>query len=773
MITLFVREFKAVFRNIISVVALGVIALFSGIFFTRNNLVTGYSEIEPVLLNMTLVIAVIVPLVAILSVSKERKEGSDIFVATLPFTKIQIMLGKFFGIFAACLIPLSTVALYPLVLALFGAKNVFGSYAAIIVLFAMTAFLCALGLVAAYIFKKIWQSVIASYLPLAVLLALGILSNKFEGSATVALTFFITLSVAVGACFWLVTKRLYLGVGISLVGISWLVVAFFVSRDSFVNSISRFFALTSPFKRFDLFIYGIFDVSNLVFFLSLCVALLWALALAMKPKKALRKGQRRPPAHKKTAIAAAAVLIGCFAVNVVACALPSAVMYVDVSDNRLYSLSSKTKAYMKSLDKEVTVYMIDGYKGSEDEDSIERVARYIDRYCSASSKITLKRVDPEKNPEFLEKYGLQGQKLAYCSLIVESDSRWRIVSADEYFVYYHEQQGYISASELEYLLTYYSQLYSIYYQYAQENPNDQTAVAYLQSIQENINSFSNDSVLCFCAENVITEAIEYVTAAYVPTVYSLVGRGEKGTFEKKLDIRELSKVPDDVGLLVINAPTEDYSDGEISVLSDFMARGGRIVLFVNEANGSMPNISKLLASYGLSLEKGVVSSGKIQATYNRGGTVALMNASAIKTTEVTNITVSPLLTFAVTQTEGDEQTSEAKNVAVTAYNKDVQSAISLVTGADTFNEAGGVSLSNDEEEALATFLLNIIAQMNKRFEGSVSTATPKIYTIGGLVSDNSSSGFFVALFIVIIPAALVGVPIFSAYIRKKRNKSVS
>jgi len=175
MITLFVREFKAVFRNIISVVALGVIALFSGIFFTRNNLVTGYSEIEPVLLNMTLVIAVIVPLVAILSVSKERKEGSDIFVATLPFTKIQIMLGKFFGIFAACLIPLSTVALYPLVLALFGAKNVFGSYAAIIVLFAMTAFLCALGLVAAYIFKKIWQSVIASYLPLAVLLALGIL----------------------------------------------------------------------------------------------------------------------------------------------------------------------------------------------------------------------------------------------------------------------------------------------------------------------------------------------------------------------------------------------------------------------------------------------------------------------------------------------------------------------------------------------------------------------------------------------------------------------
>ena len=155
---IFLREFKAVFKNIKLAIALAVLALCSGIFFVRNNLMTAYSEIELVLSSLTIIIALIVPLVAIFSVFKERQERSDVFMATLPFTRLSIILGKFFGVFIACIIPLLTVAVYPLVLVLMGAKNVLGSYVAIAVFYAMTACLCAGGLAVAYMFKKMWGS---------------------------------------------------------------------------------------------------------------------------------------------------------------------------------------------------------------------------------------------------------------------------------------------------------------------------------------------------------------------------------------------------------------------------------------------------------------------------------------------------------------------------------------------------------------------------------------------------------------------------------------
>ena len=191
MFMIFLREFKAVFKNIGSVIALAVLALCSGVFFVRNNLMTAYSEIELVLSSLTLIIAIVAPLVAVFSVFKERKEGSDAFMATLPFTRLSIILGKFFGIFAACIIPLLTVAVYPLVLALMGAKSVLGSYVAVAVLYAMTAFLCAFGLAVSYLFKKMWAAIIAVYVPLNILLLLGTVSTAFESSALVALIFFI------------------------------------------------------------------------------------------------------------------------------------------------------------------------------------------------------------------------------------------------------------------------------------------------------------------------------------------------------------------------------------------------------------------------------------------------------------------------------------------------------------------------------------------------------------------------------------------------------
>ena len=54
------------------------------------------------------------------------------------------------------------------------------------------------------------------------------------------------------------------------------------------------------------------------------------------------------------------------------------------------------------------------------------------------------------------------------------------------------------------------------------------------------------------------------------------------------------------------------------------------------------------------------------------------------------------------------------------------------------------------------------------FESSVSVSSPKVYATESLTA-NSGGVFFGALFIAIVPLAIVGIPLVSIYTRRKRS----
>lgn len=768
MLTVFLREFKAIFRNIKCIVCLTIFALCSGILFVSNNLSTGYTEIEPVLSSMTLVAALTVPLIAIFSVSKERKEGSGAFLAVMPFTRAQIIIGKFLAVLASFAIPLAAIALYPIILGFLGVAKAGNSYASFIVLCALVAFLSAFGMMLALLFKRAWKAIVVSYALLSALFLLGTIAVIFECSALVGFIFFSALSIALGLCAYFAARRVSLSAIIALAGIGVSATVYFAVPTILINSIEKFLKFVSPFRRFDSVVFGIFDVSSLIFYLSSALVFLWFAALGMNFKKPRKKGQKRAGAKKKVSLAATALILLCLLLNVTASALPSTLTQIDISDNKLYSVSENTKSFIKSLDGDITVYMVD--KTGAD----ERVIRYIQRYCSISNKITLKEINTQKDTEFLSKYGIEDETLPYASLIVESDSRWRIVSSEEYFTYYHEQLGYVSPSDLEYYISYYSQMYSQYSASSQASSDD------LNQLQEIINSLSYDSVLCFCAEQSITEAVEYVSRKYIPAIYFLSGHGEKNTSTKPLDIRGLSAIPEDVGLLIVNCPTEDYSASEIEVLLRFMEGGGRAVFLTNAANNSMPNLSRLLACYGLKTEAGVISkndSTKIETVSNTSSStkVSLTDASIINSIDVEGIITAPLLTVDIEEADSstEENKTESKSVAVVAYRGE-NPTLALITGADTFNVSDATSLSDTEKQeylVAMSFLQSVSTGMKKGFESALSFPTAIVYEIEVITIEKSSALIFGTLFAAIVPITVLCVPIFNIYVRKKRSSA--
>ncbi|MBR0454233.1 MAG: ABC transporter permease subunit [Clostridia bacterium] len=111
--TVLIREFKALIGNIYAIVTAAVFSIASGILFVCNNLTLTYPSIDAVLATMSVVAAILIPVIACFSINGERKKGSDELLSVLPLTRAQIVLGKFFGILAFLMIPTGVIFIYP------------------------------------------------------------------------------------------------------------------------------------------------------------------------------------------------------------------------------------------------------------------------------------------------------------------------------------------------------------------------------------------------------------------------------------------------------------------------------------------------------------------------------------------------------------------------------------------------------------------------------------------------------------------------------------
>lgn len=266
---------------------------------------------------------------------------------------------------------------------------------------------------------------------------------------------------------------------------------------------------------------------------------------------------------------AAAVFVIAIAIvlNIFASKLPADKMQIDITSNRLYSLSEQTESVVSALDEDITIYWI-VQQGGED----SGVSTLLDRYKSLSSKISVIKKDPDIYPTFVQKYVSDG--VYNNSLIVESAERYSYIAY--YDIYEYD--------------------YSNYYTTGSYSVN-------------------------FAGEGCLTSAIDYVTNENLPVVYTLSGHGEtalsdsfSGMIEKQnISLSELSliksgSVPEDAGCVLILSPQTDITTDEKDMLLDYLAAGGGLILITDPlaTDASRPNLDAVAAEYGMSETAGLI-----------------------------------------------------------------------------------------------------------------------------------------------------------------------
>lgn len=253
-------------------------------------------------------------------------------------------------------------------------------------------------------------------------------------------------------------------------------------------------------------------------------------------------------------IVTAVVLVILIVLNLAINTLPATITSITGEKTDVYKITDASKKYLKTLDEEITVYIvqIDGASGEHD----LMIRKYVERYATLSGKLTVKYVDPEIKPGFLPSFNKDGAisedalATSVTHLVVESGKRAKIIPYSDIFKYallgddlnvFYQTYGYVPYS------------YEI--------------------------------------ENCLLSAIDYVTLDVLPTIYYTNTHKENVLDEgftafaklenigiSALDIEKEGKIPSDAQAVIIYAPETDFSAKEIEALKEYADRGGNVIL---------------------------------------------------------------------------------------------------------------------------------------------------------------------------------------------------
>ena len=285
-------------------------------------------------------------------------------------------------------------------------------------------------------------------------------------------------------------------------------------------------------------------------------------------KNTVKRNQLAMKGGSYSLIMTAVVLAILIVANIFVSAMPTTLTKYDISSSKLYSITSNTKVVVNNLQQNVTIYWV--VQADEEDEIIENL---LGKYESLSSHIDVVKKNPDVFPTFTEQY--TDEEVPNNSIIVESGERYRYISYND-----------IYETEMDY----YSYTYN---------------------------------VTGFDGEGAITSAIDYVVTEDLPQLYVLEGHGEGDlptTFADSLEkenvvlnsisLLTVDEIPEEADALMIYAPQSDISEAEATMLADYTANGGKLLVIAGPVpEVEFTNLNSLLTDYGVTMAEGFVIEG--------------------------------------------------------------------------------------------------------------------------------------------------------------------
>lgn len=281
----FRHEVSSHFHSLSAYVFGAFLLLFGGVYtmvMNLNNLMTNF---EFVMGNMAFIFLIIVPILTMRVLAEERRQKTDQLLYSLPISMSDVVLGKFGALLVMLLIPLAIIALYPVVLSAFGNIHFPTAYGAMLGFFLLGAALIAIGLFISSITES--QAVAAGLCFVVMLLNYYIsdLATFVAATAFASFSAFAAVIVILALLINMMTKNGTISLIFAAVGEGALLAGYLLNASSFEGLFPKVMESLSLFDRFYVFVNGVFDLSAVVYFITVIALFLFLSVQSMERRR--------------------------------------------------------------------------------------------------------------------------------------------------------------------------------------------------------------------------------------------------------------------------------------------------------------------------------------------------------------------------------------------------------------------------------------------------------------------------------------------------------
>lgn len=279
------HELRSHFHSLTAYVFGAFLLAIVGLGSMLYNLQAAVSNFEYVLSFGSIIFVVIVPILTMRVIAEERKQKTDQLLYALPITTTQVVVGKYLALLVVYLIPLALISLYPLLFSQFGDVYLPTSYGSLAAIFFLGAALIALGV---FISSLTDNQGLAAGIGIAVILFNYYsvsLSEYVSSTALGATAALVVLALLLGAVICYLTRNETLAYGIVFALLILIGVVAFLAPERFEGLLPAIMRQLSLFDRFDTFVSGVFDLTALVYYLSVTAFFLFLSVQSLEKRR--------------------------------------------------------------------------------------------------------------------------------------------------------------------------------------------------------------------------------------------------------------------------------------------------------------------------------------------------------------------------------------------------------------------------------------------------------------------------------------------------------
>jgi ABC-2 type transport system permease protein len=428
----------------------------------------------------------------------------------------------------------------------------------------------------------------------------------------------------------------------------------------------------------------------------------------------------------------------------------------DFTKNKLYSLSDQTFKALDKLKSNVTIY---GFYESGKEDPT--TTAILGKYSGYSKKVHVQYIDPVKQPQFVQKYSVNGDTISNGTIVVESGDKFKVIQASDLVNYTQDSSG-------------------------------------------------NSTPDSLAAEQRVTGAIMFVDGGQVTNIFTLSGHNEDTLTQdftnqfnvQNFNVADINLLTKDANLssgsiLIVDSPKKDLSIDEETKIKAFLSNGGKALFMMDVLKEDMPNFKDLMNGIGININKSIVVEGNanqstsnpvillpqlmshdiLNAMISKSETIIVPDAQPIETVKVkkSTTTVTPLLVTSASAwaktnlnaTTLDKETGDLNgpfNIAVAITDtQDSNESRVVVVGSSVFTQAAVATASKG---ANVDFLMNSLNWI--RNDKDSITITPKSLAAETITISGLQTIFYSGVVIIVIPVAIAIMGV-SVWLRRKNK----